>query len=118
MLDSDAAQGVERLGPRGLPVDEVAVPRLLREALRHERLHEREHLAVGVEDAVHLPDEARPMGRVEQLGRPEVAVLPVGQPLVVRDVARRLLEIGHEPSPLEDFGQQVGGLLAGQVDTA
>ena len=34
---------------------------------------------------------------------------------VVRDVAGRLLEVGHEPAPLEDLGEQVRRLLARQV---
>jgi len=36
----------------------------------------------------------------------------------VRDVARGLLEIGHEPSPLEHLGQDIGRALAGDVHTA
>ena len=37
---------------------------------------------------------------------------------VVRDVARRLLEVAHQPAPLEHLGEQVRRLLAGQVDAA
>ena len=58
------------------------------------------------------------MGRIEDLGRPIVAVLPVVEPLVVRDVARRLLEVGHEATPLEHLGKDVGGLFAGEVHAA
>ena len=56
------------------------------------------------------------MRGVEDLGWSEVAVLPVLQPLVVGDVARRLLEVRHEAPPLEDLRQHVGRLLAGEVD--
>ena len=58
------------------------------------------------------------MGRVEDLGRAVVAVLAVGQALVVRDVTGRLLQVGHEAAPLEHLGQHVRGLLAGEVDAA
>ena len=113
-----AAQRVERLGARRLAVHEVAVTGLLGELLGHPGLHAREERAVGVEDSVHLAHEAGAVLGVEQFGWPEVAVLPVVEPLVVRDVARRLLEVGHETSPLEDLRQHVGGLLAGEVDAA
>ena len=78
----------------------------------------RQQRAVRVEDAVHLADEAGAVRRVEDLGRAEVAVLPVVEPLVVRDVARRLLEIRHEASPFENLREHVGRLLAGEVDAA
>ena len=114
----ESAQGVERLGAGRLAVHEVAVPCVLREALGHPGLHAREQRAVGVEHPVHLADEARPVRRVEDLGRAVVAVLAVVQPLVVRDVAGRLLEVGHESPPLEHLRQHVGRLLAGEVDAA
>ena len=40
------------------------------------------------------------------------------EPLVVGDVARRLLEVGHQPPPLEQLRQDVRGLLARQVHAA
>ena len=40
------------------------------------------------------------------------------QPVVVGDVAGRLLEVGHEPAPLEHLGEHVRRLLAGQVHAA
>ncbi len=47
-----------------------------------------------------------------------VAVVAARQALVVGDVARRLLEVRHEPSPLEHLGEDVRRLLAGEVDPA
>ena len=40
------------------------------------------------------------------------------QPRVVRDVARRLLEVRHQPAPLEDLREQVRRLLAREVHAA
>src|SRR6185436_20930075 len=37
---------------------------------------------------------------------------------VVRDVARRLLEVRHQSAPLEHLGEQVRSLLAGEVHAA
>ena len=36
---------------------------------------------------------------------------------VVGDVSCRLLEIGHQAAPLEDLGEKVRGLLAGEMHT-
>ena len=113
-----AAQRVERLRPRRLAVDEVAVPRLLGKALGHPGLHHRQQLAVRVEDPIHLAHVASTVRRVEQFRGAVVAVLAVVEPLVVRDVARRLLQVRHEATPLEHLRQHVGGLLARQVDAA
>ena len=85
------------------------------EALREPRLQLGQQLAVGVEHAVHVADVAGPERRVEDLGVAVVAVVAGAEPLVVGDVARRLLEVGHEPAPLEHLGEHVGRLLAGQV---
>jgi hypothetical protein len=52
-----------------------------------------------------------------QLGR-HVVLPGAARPVGVRDIAGGLLEIGHEPAPLEHLGQQVGHALAGQVDAA
>ena len=47
---------------------------------------------------------------------------PTAQPAVravrIGHVARGLLEISHEPAPLEHLGEDVGGALAGQVHAA
>src|SRR6185436_11722863 len=55
--------------------------------------------------------------RPGELVRNVVAIGSAGA-IVVRNVARRLLEIGHEASPLEYLGQEVRGALAGQVHAA
>ncbi len=114
----EAAERVERLGTRRLPVDEVAVTRLLGKSLGDPCLHHRQQLAVRVEDPVHLPHVARAVRRLEDLRRPVIAVLPVVEPMVVCDVARRLLQVRHEAAPLEHLGQHVRRLLARQVDAA
>ena len=113
----DAAEGVEGLGPDGLAVHEVGVAVVLREAVAEEVLHPRQQLGVGVEDAIHVADVAGAEARHQHVG---VAVVAVAAPDagVVGDVAGGLLEVGHEPAPLEHLGEQVGGLLARQVDAA
>ena len=72
---------------------------------------------VGVEEPVHVGHVAGGQGGAEDLGVPVVAVA-AAQPLVVGDVAGRLLEVGGQAAPLEHLGQQVRRLLAGQVDAA
>ena len=47
-----------------------------------------------------------------------VAVVPIeaiAEALVVRQVARRLLEIAHNAAPLKNFSQNVRGLFASEV---
>ena len=56
------AQRVERLGPRRLAVDEVAVPACWGNRSATDACMLRQQRAVGVEDAVHLADEARRHG--------------------------------------------------------
>ena len=77
----------------------------------------REHLAVGVEQAVHVADVAGAEPAGEDRRVTEEAVAPA-EPGVVGDVAGALLEVAHQPAPLEHLGQDVGRLLAGQVDAA
>src|SRR2546428_5509144 len=55
--------------------------------------------------------------RVVELGGDVIAVAAAGT-VVVRDVTRRLLEVGHEAPPLEHLGQDIGRPLARQVDAA
>src|SRR5207249_5087585 len=45
----------------------------------------------------------------------DVIAIPPAGPVVVGDVTRRLLEIGHETAPLEHLGQDVRRALARQV---
>ena len=73
--------------------------------------------AVGVEHAVHLADVAGSEPTGHHGGVAEVPVAPA-EPGVVGDVARALLEVAHQPAPLEHLGEDVRRLLAGQVDAA
>ena len=89
-------------GPRALPADE--------------RLQRRQELCIGVEHAVHLSHVAGTERRLENRLVTVVPVVPRRKPAVIGDVARRLLEIGHEPSSLEDLCEQVRRLLTGEMD--
>ena len=73
--------------------------------------------AVRVEQRVHVGDVPHPEMRFTDLGRAQVAVA-AEQARVVRDVASRLLEVGHEPAPLEHLREEVRRLLAREVHTA
>ena len=113
-----ATQSVERLGPHRLAPDEVGVlgrPGVLG---REPGLQQREQIGIGVEEPVHVAHVAGAERGLQDLRGPEVPVATVRQAAVVGHVAGRLLHVGHEPAPLEDLGQQVGGLLAGQVHAA
>ena len=77
----------------------------------------RQQLGVGVEQPVHVADVAGAERRHQHVGIAVVAVAAADAG-VVGDVAGRLLEVGHEPAPLEHLGEHVRGLLAGQVDPA
>jgi hypothetical protein len=112
-----ASHGIEGLGPDGLAVHEVGVGLVLRELVPVEVGHQRDELGVGVEEPVHVADVAQAQPGPQHLRVPVVAVA-AAQAGVVGDVPGRLLQVGHEPAPLEDLGQQVGGLLAGQVHPA
>ena len=68
-----------------------------------------------VHDRVEFPAQRR----VRDLGgRGELPVPVALAPLIVHDVARALLEVGREPRTLDDLGQDVGDILAGQVRAA
>ena len=73
--------------------------------------------AVGVEHAVHLADVARPEPAGHHGRIAEVAIAPA-EPGVVGDVAGALLEVAHQPAPLEHLGEDVRRLLARQVNAA
>ena len=75
----EAPQGVERLGPHRLAVDEVGVAGLARVARSQPGLGRLQQLAVGVEHPVHVPHVAGPERRVEQAGIAVVAVVAGGQ---------------------------------------
>ncbi len=99
-------------------MDEIGVAGRARMADGQEALGLLEQLAVGVEHPVHPAHVAGAEHRVEHR---RIAVVPVVarvEAMVVRDVPSRLFEVGHQPAPLEHLGQQVGALLARQMDTA
>ena len=73
--------------------------------------------AVGVEHAVHVADVAGAEPARQHVRIAVVAVAPA-EAGVVGDVARALLEVAHQATPLEDLGQHVRRLLAGQVHAA
>ena len=113
----DPAQGVEGLGPDGLPVHEVGVARVLRVDLAEEVDEDGHQLGVGVEEPVHVAHVAGAERAGEDLGRAEepIAAADAG---VIGDVAGRLLEVGGEPPPLEHLRQEVRRLLAREVHAA
>jgi len=84
----------------------VAVPEVLRHVGGQRR--------VRVEQLVHVTDVAGSERRTEDLGVAVVAVA-AAESLVVGDVARRLLQVRHQPTPLEHLGEEVGRLLAREV---
>ena len=113
-----AARGVEGLGADGLAVDEVGVVGGLRELHGQPLGEDRQQFGVGVEHSVHLTDVARTESRFEQVVVPIEAVVAVVESSVVAEIARRLLEVAHETTPLEDFGEDVARLFTGQMDAA
>src|SRR5438093_1883943 len=112
----EAAEGVEGLGADGHPVDALGLGRVARELPLEERAKLREPDPVDVEATVERRDVALAQ-RPGELGRDVVAIGSL-RLVVVGNVARRLLEIGHETAPLEDLGQEVRGALARQVHAA
>ena len=112
-----AAQRIERLGADRGPVDGVGIGRVLRIARGEVLLHRPDPFRVALERAVHRARVSIPQRAAWDLGRdviPPAAVQPVG----VRHVARGLLEVGHQASPLEQLGQHVRDVLAGDVRAA
>ena len=71
---------------------------------------------VRIEDAVEVADVAGPE-RAGEHGRVAVVAVPTTEACVVGDVAGALLEVAHQPTPLEDLREQIRGLFARQVDT-
>ena len=113
----EPAEGVERLRPDGVPVHDVGVRRLTRVAPAEVLLHRLEPPGVGLEHEVERRLEVALERRPADLRRHVVAPAPAG-PVRVRDVAGRLLEVGHEAAPLEELREHVGDALAREVDTA
>ena len=113
----DAAERVERLRPYRLPVDEVGVGTVLGVTLPEPVLQHRHERRVGVVEGVVEHGDVTLAQRATQLGRHVVAIA-AARPVVVRNVARGLLEVRHQPAPLEHLGQDVRGALDRQVHTA
>ena len=80
-------------------------------------LNRLDQLGVCLERPVQGPSEGVPRLLIGQLTRDDVLPPSVGA-VGIRDIARRLLEIRHQPSPLEHFGQDVRHALAGDVGAA
>ncbi len=109
--------GVERLGPDGLAVDEVRVGGVLGERAPGRSPASGAAARRRCRTAGPCRRRSGCRGASQHVGVAVVAVA-AAEAGVVGDVAGRLLEVGHEPAPLEHLGEQVGGLLAGQVDAA
>ena len=56
--------------------------------------------------------------RLDEHRRVAVEAVAAADARVVGDVPGALLEVAHQPAPLEHLGEDVRRLLAGQVDTA
>ena len=111
------AQRVARLGQHRLAIHEVGVALLLREPFLEVGLHRLVHAAVGGEHLVEERDVAIGERRAGEFGRHGGPPRAAG-PVVVAHVARRLLQVGGQASPLQRLGQQLRGLLTRQVHAA
>ena len=78
----------------------------------------RRQLGVGLEGTVQVADVARVPARGGPRARPGPGSGSAARAVGVGDVAGRLLEVGHQPAPLEDLGEQVRDALAGEVHAA
>ena len=107
------AEEVERLRPhRPRPCGRrLAVH--ARERVVDPRAHARQRGGVGREEGIH-----RALVVGAQLGVAVVAIAAARHRRVVGDVARRLLEVGGGPRPLQHLGQHVRDPLAGDVRAA
>lgn len=112
-----AADRVARLGLDRIFPGSVGHPLGAGIALAEDRNEPMLQVGVGVEKRVHeLPVEGAAGGGLDLGGR-EVAVTALPLPVVI-DVAGTLLEVGGDTPLLDELGQQVGDLLAGQVSPA
>ncbi len=112
-----AAQRVQGLGADRRLVDAVGVVRGLRVARAEVILHRRDPFRVGLERAVHRGDEAIVQRAAGELGG-DVILPAAARFRRVGDVARGLLEVRHQPAPLEHLREEVRHALAGQVGAA
>ena len=111
------AKRVQRFCADDRLVHAVRVLRRLRIAGAEMRLHRRNPSRVGGERGVERADEQIPPRRSTQFCRHVVLPLPV-RAIRIRHVPRRLFEVRHQASPLEDFGQNVRHAFAGDVGAA
>ena len=112
-----ATERIERLGANGRPVHRFRVGRTTRVARLEVGLHARDPFRVACERRVHRPHIAIVQRAAADLRRhviPPAIVAAVG----VGHVAGRLLEVRHQPSPLEHLGQDVRHGLARDVRAA
>ena len=112
-----AAQRVERLGADGRPVDAVRISRRLRIPALEVFLHRRDPFRVPLERVVHRAHVAVAQRAPFELRRDVIPPAAV-QPIRVGHVAGRLLEVRHQPAPLEHFRQDVRHVFAGDVRAA
>ena len=110
----DAADRIERLGPGGGAVDELAVILTPLDRRSHVLGDEIDAAAVRIEDPVEIADVPGAEWTGEHR-RITVVAVPPPEPGVVGDVAGALLEVTHQPTPLEDLGEQIRCLFARQV---
>lgn len=112
-----STQQVERLGPDRAVVGGRRRAVRRRVALAAPGRDPRQQVGVDPEQLVHRRLVA---GLERGVAVVAVAALAVGRRdrLVVRDVARRLLEVGADPGTLEDLGEDVRAPLGGDVDPA
>ena len=113
-----AAQRVERLGADHRAVHGVGIVRRLADTSRGSALPSpgssaRRSRTRGRASRRNASRSGEPVELRRHVIFP-AAVRPIG----VRHVARRLLEVGHQASPLEHLGQDVGDAFAGDVRAA
>ncbi|CAB4587858.1 unannotated protein [freshwater metagenome] len=112
-----AAHGVEGLGPRGLTEDEVAVGRITGDGgpnVLGDLVHQD---GIRIEHPVHVTHVTGSEARIQDV-EITVEAIPARDAGVVRDVARALLEVTGQTTPLQDLGEHVGRLFTGEVHSA
>ena len=73
--------------------------------------------AVTVEHSVHVAYVTRPVWSGKNLWITVVAITTT-EPSVVVDVSRTLFEVAHDSAPFQNLGEQVRGLLAGEMNSS
>ena len=112
-----STQRIERFCANRRPVHTIAVGRIPGKPRAKVRLHRFDPARVGFEEAIQRGAVMLAKRRAFEL--PGHVVLPAAGRLVrVWDVACRLFEIRHQPSPLDHFREDVRDALARQVHAA